>query len=326
VTALLEVENLAVDLPTSEGLRRIVSGISFALAPGESLGVVGESGSGKTMTALAMMGLLPEGARVTGVLRFEGRDLTSASEPDMLALRGDRIAMIFQEPMTALNPLHRIGDQVAEPLRLHRGLSKPEAMRKAVELLGHVRLRDPEKRARAYPFELSGGERQRAMIAMALSCSPKLLIADEPTTALDVTVQAKILDLIAQLAADAHAAVMLISHDLAVIARHCERVMVMYAGEVMEEGPAAIVLGDARHPYTQALLAARPRFGAPRGARLPAIPGSAPAAGAERKGCSFAPRCPRAAPVCETKAPPVVRLDGSRSLRCARVDAEGRPT
>jgi peptide/nickel transport system ATP-binding protein len=325
LSALLEVENLCVDLPTASGLRRIVSDVSFALAPGESLGVVGESGSGKTMTALALLGLLPEGARVRGSLKFEGRDLAHASERDMLALRGDRVAMIFQEPMTALNPLHRVGAQVAEPLRLHRGLGKPQAMRRAIELLGHVRLREPERLARAYPFELSGGERQRVMIAMALSCEPKLLVADEPTTALDVTVQAKVLDLIAALAQEAHASVMLISHDLAVVARHCRRVMVMYAGEVVEEGPAATVLGDARHPYTQALLAARPRFGGPRGARLPAIAGSAPAAGEAGHGCPFAPRCPRAAPVCSQSAPPVVRLAGGRSLRCARVDAEGRP-
>ncbi len=326
MTALLEVENLSVDLPTASGLRRIVKEVSFALEPSESLGVVGESGSGKTMTALALMGLLPDGARVTGSLRFEGRNLTRASEAEMLALRGDRVAMIFQEPMTALNPLHRVGEQVAEPLRLHRGLAKSQAMGRAVELLGQVRLREPERLARAYPFELSGGERQRVMIAMALSCEPKLLVADEPTTALDVTVQAKILDLIAALAAETHAAVMLISHDLAVVARHCQRVMVMYAGQAMEEGPAATVLGDARHPYTQALLAARPRFGAPRGARLPAIAGSAPAAGEAGQGCPFAPRCPRAAPSCAQSPPPVVRLADGRSLRCSRVDAEGRPT
>jgi len=325
VTALVEAQGVSIDLPTQSGLRRIVNDISFQLESDESLGIVGESGSGKTMTALGLMGLLPEGARVSGTLQFEGRDLARASEATMQSLRGDRIAMIFQEPMTALNPLHRIGAQVAEALILHRGLSKAAAMRKAVEWLGHVRLRDPERLAHAYPFELSGGERQRAMIAMALSCGPRLLVADEPTTALDVTVQARILDLIATLAAETQAAVMLISHDLAVIARHCKKVIVMYSGRVMEEGPAASVLGDARHPYTQALLAARPRFGAPRGQRLPAIPGAAPAAGEAGPGCAFAPRCPRAAPICTERDPPVVRLEGGRSLRCARVDAEGRP-
>jgi len=322
---LLEVEKLAIDLPTPAGARRVVRDVSFTLAPGASVGIVGESGSGKTMTALALMGLLPEGARVSGALRFEGRDLARLGETEMQALRGDRIAMIFQEPMTALNPLHRIGAQIAEPLRLHRGLSKRAANSKAVELLGRVRLRDPDRLAHAYPFELSGGERQRAMIAMALSCEPRLIVADEPTTALDVTVQAKILDLLATLGHEAQTAIVLISHDLAVVSRRCERVMVMYAGEVMEQGPARAVLGDARHPYTQALLAARPRLGAPRGARLPAIPGAAPAAGEAGAGCPFTPRCPRAAPGCGQAPPPVVRLEGERSLRCWRVDAEGRP-
>jgi peptide/nickel transport system ATP-binding protein len=325
MTELLEVERLAIDLPTSVGARAIVRDVSFRLRAGASLGIVGESGSGKTMTALALMGLLPEGAVVSGVLRFEGRDLVGLSDAHMEALRGDRVAMIFQEPMTALNPLHRIGAQVAEPLRLHRGLSKRAANAKAVELLGRVRLRDPKRLAQAYPFELSGGERQRAMIAMALSCEPRLIIADEPTTALDVTVQAKILDLLAALGREAQTAILLISHDLAVVAGRCERVMVMYAGEVMEQGPADAVLGDARHPYTQALLAARPRFGAPRGERLPAIPGSAPAAGEAGAGCPFTPRCPRAARGCGQAPPPVVRLEGERSLRCWRVDDEGRP-
>jgi peptide/nickel transport system ATP-binding protein len=326
VKNLLEVENLAIELPTPMGARRVVRDVSFTLRPGESLGVVGESGSGKTMTALALMGLAPEGARIFGAMRFEERDLAGLSDDDMQALRGDRIAMIFQEPMTALNPLHRIGAQIAEPLRLHRGLSKRDAHAKAVELLVRVRLRDPDRLAQAYPFELSGGERQRAMIAMALSCEPRLIVADEPTTALDVTVQAKILDLLAALGHEAQTAIVLISHDLAVVARRCERVMVMYAGEVMEQGPARAVLGDARHPYTQALLAARPRLGAPRGARLPAIPGWAPAAGEAGAGCPFAPRCPRAALDCAQAPPPVVKLEGERSLRCWRVDTLGRPT
>ena len=237
---LLNVDNLTVDLPTPQGARNIVRGVSFSLAPGESLGVVGESGSGKTMTALALMGLLPDGAIVSGAINFEGRDLARLSESEMQKLRGDRIAMIFQEPMTALNPLQRIGAQVAEPLKLHRGLSQQAAWKKAEELLGHVNLRDPPAIARAYPFTLSGGERQRAMIAMALSCQPKLIIADEPTTALDVTVQAKILDLLASLSDESDMAILLVSHDLAVIARHCRRVLVMYGGAVMEEGPVEV--------------------------------------------------------------------------------------
>lgn len=317
---LLDVADLAIDLPTPAGLKRVVRGVSFTLDAGESLGVVGESGSGKTMTALALMGLLPDGARVSGALNFEGRDLARLDENAMLKLRGDRLAMIFQEPMTALNPLHRVGAQVAEPLRLHRALGKREAWAKAVELLGHVRLRDPERLARAYPFALSGGERQRAMIAMALACGPKLLIADEPTTALDVTVQARILDLIAALGAEAGMAILLVSHDLAVIARHCRRVIVMYGGAVMEAGPVGVVLNDPRHPYTRALLAARPRLGAARGARLQAIPGAASAIGGVARGCPFADRCPEVMPACRETEPQPARLPGGHFVRCLRVE------
>ena len=220
---LLEVSELAVDVATPRGLQRVVDRASFSLGEGESLGVVGESGSGKTMTALALMALTPAGARLSGSIRFEGRELVGAPEEDMLQLRGDRIAMIFQEPMTALNPLHSVGAQVAEPLMLHRGLDKRDARRRAVELLERVRLAEPERAARSYPFELSGGERQRAMIAMAIGCGPRLIIADEPTTALDVTVQAAILALIDGLKSESKMAVLLVSHDLAVIAGHCDR-------------------------------------------------------------------------------------------------------
>ena len=256
-------------------MQRVVDRTSFSVAEGESLGVVGESGSGKTMTALALMALTPEGARVSGSIRFEGRELVGLGEEAMRQLRGDRIAMVFQEPMTALNPLHRVGAQVAEPLVLHRGMARA-ALAAAVELLEHVRLADPERAARSYPFALSGGERQRAMIAMAIGCSPRLVIADEPTTALDVTVQARILALIDGLRAESGMAMLLVSHDLAVIAGHCDRVMVMYAGVIMESGPVEAVLREPRNPYTLALLEARPRPGAPRGARLATIPGAPP--------------------------------------------------
>jgi peptide/nickel transport system ATP-binding protein len=323
---LLTVADLAIDLQTPEGPRRVVHDVSFTLDGGDSLGVVGESGSGKTMTALALMGLLPEGAMVSGALRFEGRDLVKLDEAEMQRLRGDRIGMVFQEPMTALNPLHRVGRQVAEPLILHRGMSKSAAWAEAVKLLARVRLRDPERVARAYPFALSGGERQRAMIAMALSCSPRLLIADEPTTALDVTVQARILDLLATLGAQSDMATLLVSHDLAVVARHCRRVLVMYGGTVMENGSAEAVLRDARHPYTRALLEARPRAGAPRGERLRAIAGAAAPAGAEPRGCPFAGRCPKTMDACRVTPLPTIELTGDRRVRCLRVDAEGRPT
>ena len=322
---LLAVADLAIDLPTPNGLVRVVRDLSFTMESGDSLGVVGESGSGKSMTALALMGLLPDGAAISGSVSFDGVDLTRLSESEMQKLRGDRIAMIFQEPMTALNPLHRVGRQVAEPLTLHRGLGKADAWAEAVSLLARVRLRDPERVARAHPFALSGGERQRAMIAMALACGPKLLIADEPTTALDVTVQAKILDLLATLSAQSDMATLLISHDLAVVARHCSRVLVMYGGAAMESGPAAAVLNDARHPYTRALLAARPRPGGRRGERLQAIAGGgAPYPGAARPGCPFAGRCPFTMDACHAAPLPTIDLGDDRRVRCLRIGPDGR--
>jgi peptide/nickel transport system ATP-binding protein len=323
---LLEVADLSIDLPTPDGARRIVRQASFTLDRGETLGIVGESGSGKTMTALALMGLLPEGAMTSGAILFEGRDLAKLSEAEMQTLRGDRIAMIFQEPMTALNPLLSVGRQIAEPLILHRGLSKAAAQAEAVKLLRRVGLPDPERRVRAYPHELSGGQRQRAMIAMALSCEPRLVIADEPTTALDVTVQAQILDLIADLGAQSDMALILVSHDLAVIAQNCARVLVMYGGMAMESGRTADVLARPAHPYTRALLGARPRVGGARGARLQAIPGSAPSAGAAPKGCPFAGRCPMTLPACGEAVPAPVVLGDDHVARCIRIgEAELAP-
>jgi peptide/nickel transport system ATP-binding protein len=322
---LLEVAELAVELPAPGGAQRVVDRTSFSLAEGESLGVVGESGSGKTMTALALMALTPEGARVSGSIRFEGRELVGLSEEAMRQLRGDRIAMIFQEPMTALNPLHSVGAQVAEPLMLHRGLAKGDASRRAVELLEHVRLAEPERAARSYPFALSGGERQRAMIAMAIGCTPRLVIADEPTTALDVTVQARILALIDGLRVESGMAILLVSHDLAVIAGHCERVMVMYAGVIMESGPVEAVLRDPRNPYTLALLEARPRPGAPRGARLATIPGAPPLTHDRRAGCPFAGRCLLTVERCRTTPPPLVSFGASHVSRCHRAGEVGLP-
>jgi peptide/nickel transport system ATP-binding protein len=316
---LLQVSGLVVSVPTETGVQCVVNHASFSLAEGESLGVVGESGSGKTMTALALMGLSPDGARVAGSIRFEGRELVRLGEEEMRALRGDRIAMIFQEPMTALNPLHSVGAQVAEPLILHRGLSRADARRRAVELLEHVRLADPARAALAYPFALSGGERQRAMIAMAIGCSPRLLIADEPTTALDVTVQARILELIDGLRSESRMAVILVSHDLAVIAGHCDRVVVMYAGAIMEIGPVDRVLSEPKNPYTLALLEARPRPGAPRGARLTTIPGAPPTGQENSHGCSFADRCALAIDICRTTPPPEVACGEGRLSRCHRV-------
>src|SRR3984885_8234840 len=320
---LLEVSELAVDVATRRGLQRVVDGTSFSLGEGESLGVVGESGSGKTMTALALMALTPEGAQVSGSIRFEERELVGLGEEDMLQLRGDRIAMIFQEPMTALNPLHSVGAQVAEPLMLHLGLDKRDTRRGAVDLLERVRLAERERAARSYPFELSGGERQRAMIAMAIGCSPRLVIADEPTTALDVTVQARILALIDGLRPESKMAILLVSHDLAVIAGHCERVIVMYAGVIMESGPVEAVLREPRNPYTLALLEARPRPGAPRGARLKTIPGAPPVAEIHREGCPFAGRCALTIAICRSVPPPEVAFDAGHISRCHRAGEVG---
>jgi peptide/nickel transport system ATP-binding protein len=318
---LLEVAELVVDLPTPGGMQRVVDRMSFSLAEGESLGVVGESGSGKTMTALALMHLTPDGARVSGSIRFEEQELVGLGEEAMRQLRGDRIAMIFQEPMTALNPLQSVGAQVAEPLMLHRGLAKTEARRRAVELLEHVRLAEPERAARSYPFALSGGERQRALIAMAIGCSPRLVIADEPTTALDVTVQARILTLIDSLRMESRMAILLVSHDLAVIAGHCERVMVMYAGVIMESGPVDTVLRQPKNPYTLALLEARPRPDAARGARLATIPGAPPATYGDRTGCPFAGRCALTVDRCWTTPPPQVAF-GLNHVSCCHRAAE----
>src|SRR5271167_4367823 len=315
---LLEVAELAVDLPAPGGAQRVVDRTSFSLAEGESLGVVGESGSGKTTTALALTARTPEGARVSGSIRFEERELVGLGEEAMRQLRGDRIAMIFQEPMTALNPLHTVGAQVAEPLMLHRGLAKGDARQRAIELLERVRLAEPERAARSYPFALSGGERQRAMIAMAIGCSPRLVIADEPTTALDVTVQARILALIDGLRAESGMAILLVSHDLAVIAGHCDRVIVMYAGVIMESGPVDAVLREPKNPYTRALLEARPQPGARRGARLKTIPGSPPIHNEIGPGCPFASRCELAIDICRTTAPPEIRFGADRLSRCHR--------
>ncbi|PPE66802.1 ABC transporter ATP-binding protein [Caldimonas caldifontis] len=298
-TRLLEVRDLRVTLNTSRGPADALRGLNFALDRGETLGVVGESGCGKSMLALTLMGLLPEGARVSGSLRFEGRELLAQDEAAWCRLRGDRIAMVFQEPMTALNPLHTIGRQVAEPLRLHRGLDAAAARTEALHLLEQVRLPQAAHRLDAYPHQLSGGQRQRVVIAMALACQPDLLIADEPTTALDVTLQREILQLIADLVAERHMALMLISHDLAVIARNVRRVMVMYGGLGVELGPVGEVLHRPMHPYTRGLLAARPRLGAARGERLQTIPGRVPELVDLPRGCPFADRCTHRAPVCE---------------------------
>ena len=303
-TPLLQVSDLRVRLNTSRGRAEALRGISFDVNRGETAGLIGESGCGKSMTALALMGLLPEDATLSGSIRFDGRELIGLPDAAMNALRGRRIAMIFQEPMTALNPLHTVGAQVAEPLRQHLGMDRRQARDEALRLLERVRLPQAAQRLDAHPHQLSGGQRQRVMIAAALACGPDLLIADEPTTALDVTLQAEILALIADLVEGSGMALLLISHDLDVMARSVDRVMVMYGGTVAESGPTADVFERLAHPYTRGLFGARPRIGAARGEKLVTIPGRVPELVDLPRGCPFADRCHRVLDVCREPPPP----------------------
>ena len=310
-TPLLEVDNLKTYFFTRDGIVRAVDGVSFSVAAGETLAVVGESGCGKSVTSLSILRLIasPPGRIVGGKVLFEGRDLLALSEDEMREVRGDAISMIFQEPMTSLNPALTIGRQIAESLVLHRGLSESDAMAKAVEMLRKVRMPEPERRVRQYPHELSGGMRQRVMIAMALACGPRLLIADEPTTALDVTIQAQILDLMRELARETGAAIILITHDLGVVAEMAQRVVVMYAGRKIEEAPVAELFGHPRHPYTRGLLGSMPHLGESvreeESKRLAEIPGMVPSLKEELAGCLFAPRCPNAIVRCAQEVPPL---------------------
>lgn len=318
---MLLVENLTVELRTHRGPARAVRGLSFELARGETLGLVGESGCGKSITAMALMGLLPENARVEGSIRLNGRELVGLPDRELAKLRGDRIGMIFQEPMTALNPVHPIARQVAEPLRLHRGLSATQARAQAIELLERVGIPDAARRADAYPHQFSGGQRQRITIAMALACGPDLLIADEPTTALDVTLQKQILDLLRELVAERGMGLILISHDLGVIAQNVARTMVMYGGSVVEDGPTASLFARPSHPYTLGLFGARPGLLATRGRRLATIPGTVPELADLPPGCPFAGRCAYTVDACARTAPPPIEIDPGHHARCIRLDA-----
>jgi peptide/nickel transport system ATP-binding protein len=320
---LLSVEDLRVTLRTARGDADAVRGVGFALARGETLGIIGESGCGKSLTALALMGLLPEGAAVRGSIRFAGRELLGLPERELCAIRGDRIGMVFQEPMSSLNPLHTVGRQVAEPLRLHRGLGAGAARAEAVRLLDRVGLPDAARRVDAYPHQLSGGQRQRVTIAMALACGPDLLIADEPTTALDVTIQGQILDLIAELVAERAMALILISHDLGVIAENVERMLVMYGGTVVERGPTREVFARMAHPYTRGLFGARPRLGADRSVPLATIAGTVPELADLPAGCAFAERCPLAIDPCRAAMPADHALGAGHSARCIRIGPAG---
>ncbi|MEW5792091.1 MAG: ABC transporter ATP-binding protein [Pseudomonadota bacterium] len=310
---LLAIRDLRVALAKDPALRP-VDGVDLQIGAGELVCLVGESGSGKSLTALSIMGLLGPGLRTRGgSIAFQGEDLLRLPRERLRQLRGNRVAMVFQEPMTSLNPVFAIGRQVAEPLMVHLGLSRSAALAKAAELLDQVGIRDARARLRAYPDELSGGQRQRVMIAMALACAPDLLIADEPTTALDVTIQAQILDLIKELQRQRGMAVFFITHDFDVVARIADRVAVMYAGQVVEQGPARVVLQSPRHPYTAGLLACLPDLAGRR--HLRPIAGQVPALDAIPPGCRFAPRCPLAQPVCREAPVPLLELDGRQS-RC----------
>ncbi len=316
---LLEVSGLGLALRAGRGWLDVVQDVSFTVAAGEAVGLVGESGAGKTLTGLALMGLLPRDLfRATGSVRLGGEEILHLPEAALRRLRGRRISMIFQEPMTALDPVFTVGEQIAETLRTHDGLSRAAAKDRAVDALAEVGIPLPARRADDYPHHLSGGMRQRVMIAIALACAPQLLIADEPTTALDVTIQAQIIDLLLRQAAARGTALLLVSHNLGVVRECCSRVVAMYAGQVVEDAPVDPLLERPLHPYVSGLLRSHPRFAAHR-ARLPSIGGRAPAPDAMPPGCRFAPRCPHRAPGCEAPQP-LLPLEG-RQVRCHRAAA-----
>jgi peptide/nickel transport system ATP-binding protein len=325
MTPLLEVDGLKTHFFTRDGVVRAVDGVSFSVYPGETLAVVGESGCGKSVTSLSILRLIasPPGRIVAGRLNFAGRDLLGLSEPEMRAVRGNEISMIFQEPMTSLNPVLTIGRQIAETLMLHRGFSRSEALQRAVEMLKLVNMPEPERRVTQYPHQISGGMRQRVMIAMALACDPRLLIADEPTTALDVTIQAQILDLMRKLKEKTGAAIVLITHDLGVVAEMAQRVVVMYAGRKVEEAPVAALFAQPRHPYTRGLLNSIPHLGAAGVSgrkRLQEIPGMVPSLREAIAGCIFAPRCAHATQRCRSEYPPLEHKSAGHMVACWESD------
>ncbi len=314
---LLEVKDLKVHFPTEDGLVKAVDGISFSIMPGETLGVVGESGSGKSVSFLTVMGLITaKQAKIEGEVIFEGEDLLKLPVDAMRKIRGLKIGMVFQDPMTSLHPFYKVGDQIAEAILAHQKISGKEAMDQTTEMLRRVGIPRPDERVRQYPHEFSGGMRQRAMIAMALSLNPSLLIADEPTTALDVTVQAQILDLIDRLKEEFNAAVALITHDLGVVAEHCDNIQVMYAGKAVEYGYSRDIYYDAHHPYSWGLLQSIARVDAPANERLRPIKGLPPSLIFVPPGCPFHPRCPYAFDRCRTEVPPLLPVDGHHASAC----------
>ena len=325
MTKLLEIRDLATHFFTEDGVLRAVDGISYDLEEGETLGIVGESGCGKSVSALSVMRLVadPPGKIVRGEVMFDGRDLLKLRESEMRRVRGNQIGMIFQEPMASLNPVLSIGRQLTETLELHLDMSRSQALERARELLSTVGIPDPERRLRDYPHHLSGGMRQRVMIAMAISCNPRLIIADEPTTALDMTTQAQILELMQSLSKELGTALIIITHNLGVVARYASRVLVMYAGKIIETGESRDIYGDPRHPYTRGLLNSVPRLDAPAGTRLNPIEGLPPDLIETSRGCSFAPRCEfadRSKFGCTSKVPPLMTVEGAHASACWRWD------
>ena len=312
---MLEVENLTVSFSGRDGRAVAVDGISFSVAAGETFVIIGESGSGKSLTGMAIAGLAPEGARVGGAIRFDGQDVVGLPDARMRRVRGREIGIVYQDPLGALNPVHTVGDQIAEALRVHGLARGREAMARAVALLERGRIPDPARVARSYPHQISGGMRQRAVIAMAVACNPKLLIADEPTTALDVTIKAQVLDLLRGLKTELSLTTLLITHDMGVVAEVADRILVMYAGTVVEVGPAAALMDRPAHPYTSVLLASAMMAEAPPQTALTVVPGGTPPLGAMPEGCRFHPRCPRATARCRAEVP-VLRGVGGGQAAC----------
>jgi oligopeptide transport system ATP-binding protein len=315
---VLEVKNLNTHFFSDDGVVRAVDGVSFHVDAEETLGIVGESGCGKSVTSLSIMQLVPSppGKIVSGEILLQGQNLLKKTPDEMRKIRGNEMAMIFQEPMTSLNPVYTIGDQIAEAVILHQKLSKHDALERAIEMLRLVGIPSPERRVKDYPHQLSGGMRQRVMIAMALSCNPKLLIADEPTTALDVTIQAQILELMKSMKDEFHTAITLITHDLGVVAEMTQRVVVMYAGKVVEEAPTVELFEEPLHPYTRGLMDSIPRLDQDAKTKLHVIEGTVPNLLNLPKGCSFAPRCPRAMPVCHERVPVLTPVSDTRKVSC----------
>ena len=314
MSAILEVKQLRTRFKNDRGKVAVVDGVDFSIRQGETLGVVGESGCGKSVTSLSIMRLLPQNGSSEGHILFEGKDLLALSEKQMQSVRGNEIAMIFQEPMTSLNPLHTVGKQIEEAVLLHRNVSKAGAKRRAIEMLKAVGMPRPEEIYGEYPHQLSGGMRQRVMIAMAMACDPKLIIADEPTTALDVTIQAQILELMQEVKERTGTSIMLITHDLGVVAEMCDRVIVMYAGQVVEEADVDTLFENPKHPYTIGLMNSIPELEDDR-EYLDTIPGSVPLAHQMPSGCRFAPRCSKVMPICHEQAPELLKLD-EQNCRC----------